>query len=218
MGVKRLSLLAFAFLVLGLFVPASVYAGDLQNQVQGLEQAAEQTQELIDQERLNYLGEEWAGLFLNNKFIQPFHVFFGKINWFFLVMFAKDYSFSLEMLLAFMFWLFTLFSLPGYFFFIGQPSLRSLAALVGTVLLAHLSIFNYLSVVAVKLMFYKPTWYWSLVTFVFIVIVLMFYLYLNRAFGRALKYQKLLNKRKEIENRVTVLEAYRAGLKRADTI
>ena len=80
MGVKRLSLLAFAFLVLGLFVPASVYAGDLQNQVQGLEQAAEQTQELIDQERPNI--SEKSGSLLLNKFIQPFHVFLKLIGFF----------------------------------------------------------------------------------------------------------------------------------------
>lgn len=205
---KLVSLWVAFFVICSVFVGMSVRADDLQNQVAGLEQTAQSTQDIIDQQKFSYLSGQWKELFLKNKFVGSIDAFLHKINLIFVVLFARDYTFSLEMLFAFMFWLFTLLSLPGYFFFIENSSLRYLAAVAGTVILAHVLIFNYLTTIAVKIVFYKSTWYWSVLTFVFIIAIVAGYLYLNRYLSKYLQAAREANKKRGLETDVKRISAY----------
>jgi uncharacterized integral membrane protein len=151
---------------------------------------------------------------MENSAIQRFDSTMHKLNPLYIVLFARDYSLSLEILLVFMMWLFTLLSIPGYLYFMSRESLRWLVGFVGTVIIAHLQIFNYLTTTAVKLIFYKSEWYWSLILFVVCIAMIAGYLYLNRYISGYLRAAREANEKRGLETSVKRIEAFQKGQKR----
>ncbi len=208
----------FCFVVLALILcsllASVVHADDLQNTLDNTGMSASQAQEYIDAQRWNFLSGEWKEFFMKNPFIQRFDSAMHKLNPLYIVLFARDYSLSVEMLLVFMMWLFTLFSFPGYLYFIGKESASWIAGFAGTIVIAHLQIFNYLAAAAIKVIFYRSVWYWSLITFVVCIAMITGYLYLNRYISGYLKAARELNEKRGLETSVKRIEAFQKGQKR----
>jgi hypothetical protein len=101
-----------------------VRADDLQNTLDSAGMSASQAQEYIDSQRWSFLSGEWKNFLMENSAIQRFDSTMHKLNPLYIVLFARDYSLSLEILLVFMMWLFTLLSIPGYLYFMSRESLR----------------------------------------------------------------------------------------------
>lgn len=169
-------------------------------------------QEFAEGERWKYLGEEWQGILLKNKVIARFDSAFTKANVVFVILFARDYALSATLFIAFLIWLFTWLSLSGYFLFIENKGYRNLAALAITIALAHLQIFNFLSEGAFKIIFYKPEWWWSLISFILIVVAIFAYLYINKVFAAAIKKGAEAGKKRALEHRVRKQEEFQRGV------
>lgn len=179
---------------------------------------AQKTQDAIDQGKTQFLGEQWKDFLLRSKVIKAFDTFFTKINILFVILFARSYSFSIELFFALLLWVFVVLSLPGYLFVIENGNYRNVAAFVLTILLAHLQVFNALSRVIVKLYFYRVSALWSLMIFVLTIVILIVFYRINMTVCRAMRIERERNKRKGVEKRVMVLEAYKQGLDRADRL
>jgi hypothetical protein len=214
MRVKVFCVFALTLVLCGIFA-SFVRADDLENTLDEAGLSASQAQEYIDAQRWNFLSGEWKEFLLKNPFIQRFDSTMQKLNPIYIVLFARDYSLSLEMLLVFLLWLFTLLSIPGYLYFIEQEPLKWVAGLAGTVILAHLTIFNFLANVAVKIMFYKPVWYWSLIMFVVCIGLIATYLYLNRYLSGYLRAAREANKKRGLETKIKRIDAYQKSQSQA---
>lgn len=196
------------FVLLFLLVFPMISGQDIGKSVGDLGDTVEQTQEQIDEARIIFLGQEWKELFLKNKVIFGFDKFFTDLNWFFVVIFARDYSFSLEMFFVFLMWLATALSIGSYFVFFKEDWQKLLGAFAGAILIAHIQVFNFLAKAAAKVLFYKSSTLWSVVTFIFIVLAFFVYLYLNKYFGKMIKAAKDKKKRFWLEHRTDVLEEF----------
>lgn len=213
MRVKLVCFLIVALVLVGAF-GNFVRADDLENTLDSAGMSASEAQEYIDSQRWSFLSGEWKEFFLKNPAIQKVDSALQQLNSIFVVLFARDYSLSLEMLIVLMLWVFTLLSIPGYFYFIEQQPLRWLAGLAGTVIIAHLQVFNYLTTVAIKVIFYRTAWYWSLITFVVLIGMIVGYLYLNRYISGYLQAAREANKKRGLETNVKRIEAFQKAQSR----
>lgn len=216
----RVVALAFLIAFISGFVDAADggLAGQGSGITSGIENASERVEyarDYIEQKRWEYIGEQWKGFFLGNSITRGIDSFFRAINVVFVVLFGHSYSLSLMMLLVFMLWLATFLSLPKYFFFIGSNGLRWLAALGATVIIAQLQIFNYISAGLYKLILFRTGTGWALGMFALILVLLAIYFALMKWLGRYIERAQEINKKKGLESRLLVLEAYQKGLKRA---
>ena len=220
---KILSLI-FIFIFLFSFVYAQGNAsanasGNLSGGIgEGIE-SIEDVKDKIDEAKYNFLATQWKEFFLKNKFIAPVNVFFEKINIVFVILFARDWSFGLEMLFVFMIWLFTLFSLASYFRIRFKTGWKVfLLSLGGTMAFAWLRVFNYLAKGAVKIIFYKPSTVWNIVMFILLMVCIFIYLKLNKAYSKKLKDAREKREQNEktanLENKTGELENFKEGLKR----
>jgi len=175
-------------------------------------------QEIVEQRKWEYLGEAWQELLLKNKFIGRANEVFTKMNPLFVVLFARDYSFSFEMLFVFLLWLFTLLSLIQYRFLPRVIEKSSnlpnyLLMITVTTLIAHIQIFNYVSKAMFKFMFYKSSPWWSLITFIFLMVLLVVYLYINRIFGKMFGKSKDDSDKEKTEQKVETQGKFIQGMK-----
>ncbi len=91
----------------------------LQENIQKLESAEEKLQDFegkVDkiqdtEETWDYLREEWAKIFLKNKYIAAADSFFSKISFFFRILFGMDYSFSILLAAVIILWLWIVINL-----------------------------------------------------------------------------------------------------------
>ena len=213
----RLFLLIFLGLIVCAFYVSALDNG-IGQQTQGVQEGVAKTQEQIDEIKVTFLDEQWKELFLKNKVIGAIDAFFHKINLVFVILFARSYSFSLEMFFAFLLWLTVLLFLPGYMYFMDNKWYRLLSALILTIILAQLQIFNSISLLMMKAFLYSTTWYWSLIIFFMLLVALFVLFYINKILGTKLRKTRERNKSKGFEYRVKVLEAYKGGLRRADEL
>ncbi len=207
---KRLSVLLLFALTVGFLV--TVHAADplgVQNGVQQLQD----TQESINEIRYNYLAEGWKDLLLQKPFFANLNDFFTKINPLFAIVFARDWSFSLATLFACLLWIFTFISLTmdfsAWFKNVGYQFLFSL---LGTVLIAHIQIYNALAAGAVKLVFYRQSFAWSIASLFITIMLMVMYLYINKIISKRLKQARELRKKKDNETRLKVLEEFNRNM------
>src|SRR3989344_5157591 len=109
MELKRL-LAVCSFLALVLIASLHFVQAEIPSDVPFAQQT-EQAQNFIEERKWEFIGQQWQELLLQNKFIKPVDALFHKINFAFVFLFARDYTFGLEMFFAFLWWMFTYFSL-----------------------------------------------------------------------------------------------------------
>ena len=179
-------------------------SGDIGEQIQ-------HGKDFVEEQKYNFLATQWKDFFLRNKFIAPVNVFFEKINIVFVILFARDWSFSLEMLFVFMLWLFTLLSLGSYAraFLIKVGWQRFLFSLGGTIILAQARIFNYISKGAIKVIFYKSSTGWNIVMFILLMFAIYVYFAINKMVSKSIKAKKEQQKKALMEKRTESLEKFK---------
>ncbi len=216
---------AIALIFLFVFLLSFISAQDLAGRIDETRDNLENTREVVDEAKYNFLSDQWKEVFLQNKFVAAMDQRLQDINILFVVFFGRNYSLSLEMFLVLLMWLFTFLSLPAYFS--AAPSylvlskkegLMWLAALAGATLIAHLQLYNFLAGAAIKLMFYRSGGLWSFMTFIVIIVMIMIYFYFAKYIGLKIKATQKRNRDNGFEDRVLVLEAYKKGMSRADKI
>lgn len=200
MNKRKIFLLFFVFLLL-ISLVSSQNSGDLQENL-------EETREQIDEIKYNFLGEKWKEIFLKNSFVSNLDNFFNNVNFLFIALFARDWSLSFDMFFVFLMWLFTLLSLQNYLvwfkwlFFLKENWQVNLGALAFTIMLAHIQLFNSLSVVARKIILYRSSMVWAVASTIIIIMAAFFYLLINRYFGNKIKKIKEEQEKSELKTQV----------------
>lgn len=204
------------FACLFIFGTFSIHALDssgIEGQAQGVQEGVAKTQEQIDEIKTTFLGEQWRELFLRNRVISSVDSFFHKINVVFVILFARSYSFSLEMFFAFLIWLFTFLWMPKMAgVFVNGKGIKYLIGLLATIVVAQLQVFNELSKVMVKIMFYRTSTAWSVAMFIFLVVALFAYLVVSNIIAKAMKKAKEEREKRKQEHEIKILKERDKGI------
>lgn len=197
------------------FVSSQGDLGGLKGDAENLSENVEGLRDFVEGEKYNYLGEQWKEILLKNKYIARANGNFEKINFLFVILFARDWSFSLEMLFVFMLWLFTYLSINSYsvwfntLFMMREGWQRALASLAATLILAHIQVFNTISRAAVKVMFYRKDAWWNFVAFIVLIVALAAYLFINKYWARKIKKAKEKQEKADLKSDVKANTAFR---------
>ena len=215
---RLLCLVLFVFLLLISF--ASAQLAGVENQIQGavdnLENNITKIKEFGEKDKWDFIGSQWKEFLLKNKAIAGVNTFFTKINIVFVVLFGMDWGLSMQILFAFLLWIFTLFSLIKYIL-VDNKWLRLFYSFIGVLGLAQLHFFFYLSELAVMLVFLKTSSIWR-ITFIITPLVLIFLWYKLNCFVSHVFEKRRENKRKERTNTnekkiEKVVEGIESGMK-----
>lgn len=207
-------LVSFVFLPLISYgASAQVDAGGLKDTAENISGQVEKTREIIEGEKLDYLGERWKELLLQSSTVSRFDKLLTAMNPLFVILMAREYSFSLGMLFAFMFWLFTFLLIYEYTIFLEKDSYRWIVTIAGTIILAHLQIYNYFTAGLMKILLYQSGLGWKIASSIFIILIFFVYYFINKYFANLIKKSKEVNKQKGMENRVKRIEEYQEGFR-----
>lgn len=180
--------------------------------VRGVNQLRNYSEGFAEEGKWEYLSIAWKEVLLRNAVISKIDSALTKINPLFVVLFARDYALSGTLFLAFLLWLSTAMAIDGYFIaFIENRNYKTIAAFAGTIALAHLQIFNYLSVGLFKVIFYKSGWAWSLISTILVFAAIYVYFYLNRMFAARIKKGQEEARRNRLEGKTKQVEAWQKG-------
>lgn len=172
--------------------------------------------ENISAARTSYLGEAWKEVLFKNPAVMRLNSLFMSIDTLILVLFARHYSFSLEMLFAFILWLFTLLSVRKYLLF-SNPWYNFLTSLGIVIILAHLQIFNYVAAALVKLVFYRTSTGWTIAGLLIVGLLFLIYFYLNSIIARTIKKAREKEERSDLKSKVGAQEEFMEGIKKGSS-
>lgn len=110
------------FLLVGVFSSNSVLVSastdSLESTTEGIQGKAEDAQENLEKaekvaddlgkKKWNYLGDEWKKIFLSNKYVSGLDSFLNHISILFFILFARNYSLSIGLLVLIVIWIFFL--------------------------------------------------------------------------------------------------------------
>ena len=177
--------------------------------------ATSKLQEFTQENRTNFLGQQWKELLLKNGFIAGADKFFRQVNFLFVILFSRNYDLSLELFIAFLIWFFTFLSLTRYTFVLFKQGWEKwLVSFGGVLILAHIQLFNSLSSIIVKIIFYKKEWYWELIILLVIIVAIVFYYLVNKYVAALLKKSKEEKEKRELEFRVEKSEVRAKSIKK----
>jgi hypothetical protein len=197
MNKKEWVILLSLFFVIVFFVgaKAEIPGAEEGYQNDSIVQGVEGLQETVEGRKWEYIGEQWKELLLKNKNIAAIDAMLKKFNIVFVVLFGRDYELSLILLFTIMFWIFffAMFSkiITGFSTF--SSGVSFIIAFILTIILAQFKAYYALSLLVVKVLFFKQgIWPW-IAFLVFFVAYLIFLIYLERIvwkIGRAFKKSK----------------------------
>ncbi|MEK6847320.1 MAG: hypothetical protein AABY16_04080 [Nanoarchaeota archaeon] len=207
----------FVFVILLFFFSfAAAQLGGIEDRIDdtrdNLEGNVDTVREFTERDKWTFIGSQWKEFLLKNKLIAGVDAAFTKANIVFVVLFAKPWELSIEMLFVFMLWLFTVLSLYLYFFYFKTKWIRWVGSVLGAIALAQTRLFNYVSAGMYKLVLYKPSAGWRLLIIAVEVIALIAYLKINKVISKQL--EKARKKREEHDKELEIkgIKAYQEGL------
>ena len=110
---NKLTICLLFSLILLVFV-VSAQLGNVENQIEGavdsIENNITKIKEFTEVSKWDFIGSQWKEFLLKDKTIAGIDAFFTKINIVFVVLFARDWSISLEMLFVFLLYALFLFT------------------------------------------------------------------------------------------------------------
>jgi len=160
---------------------------------------------------LGRTGEEWKVLLLENAFVKGMDSFFQEINIAFLVLFATDYSFSLELLFTVILWGYCLFFLYRAFsdFSLFSKGVSFVIALGLVMVMTHMKIIGFVVKSLMWLLFGEKEWWVSLIIGVIILFLLITLFMFLKKFGK--KFKEDRQKRKDELNSMKLEAGAKVG-------
>lgn len=176
-------------------------------------QNVDKLQEIAEQKKWEFLADKWKETLLKNKAIAAMDRAFTNSNFLFVVLFARNYEFSLEMFFTVLIWFALALSALSYWqYFFQNKTYSYLAAYASAIALAWLQIINGIIVGVNYALSLRTEWWWpSLSTLVFITLLIVFWQF-NRRIAAQMKKKKKDAKQQNLEHRVEVQEAFRKGI------
>jgi len=202
---KNIAFLFFGILLLSL-VSSQASLGETEKSLKEATKSAEESVEKIrgftEADKWNFIGLQWKEFLLKNKLIAGMDAFFTKINIVFVILFGMDWRFSMQILFAFLFWCFTLFSVNKYIFSVTNNNISLIYSFVPVILLAQINLFEYVGKWSVALVFYKDSILWKTLLFLFIIAIFVVFGLLNSSISKLLKKKK--EKKEKGEEKETI--------------
>ncbi len=179
---KIILLFVFCILLASLFFINNAYAQvDSGIDTSGFEEeagkilnATKTLKNLTEENRWEYIGEQWKALLLKNKGFAVVDKTFRNLNFLFFFLFGENYDLSLTLLFAILLWIFffAMFGKITSSFSTFSEPVSYVVAFCMAVILAHLKFYHLISLILFKIIFFKSG-IWS-----FIFLVIFFALYL----------------------------------------
>lgn len=179
--------------------------------------------EFTERDKWNFIGEQWKEFLLKNKVIAGVDAAFTKVSIVFVVLFAKPWELSIEMLFVFMLWLFTVLSLQTFmlwlfvrftflFFFFEKKWIRVVGSILLTIAIAQTKIFNTLSAAIYKITFFKYGYWWKFFAFIACIVLIVIYFKLSKFLDKRIEAARKKIEEHEKELEVKGIKAYLEGL------
>jgi hypothetical protein len=206
---KGVFLWVFLFVVLiGFVAPILAQNISLDNTIDQIQNNPDKINDI----NYNYLADEWKAYLLKNPFMAEADTFFTQINWLFVILFARSWSLSLEMGIVFLVWMFTLFSALSYMRVRTTGWGELGLSLAITILIAYIQVYNVIARLSIKLIFYKTSWVWSLLSSLILFVVLYLYLYFNKMYAKSMLKAREDSKKKDLKAEVEANTEFRKQL------
>ncbi len=211
---KFFVLLFVVSFVLLVFVSAQL--GNLENQIENasenLQDKLDKAKEIAQRDKGDFIGSQWKEFLLKNKLISEVNSFFINIDAVFVVLFSLHWAISVEMLFVFMLWLFTGLSMYGYLSIFKNNLLRWMASFLVAIMLAHVKFYYLVSRAMFKLIFFKQSKWWNLITFVVCILLFILYFKINKLVSEKFKKSRENSEKHETEFKLKKLEAFNKGI------
>lgn len=204
---KKVGILLLALLILNLFSGTLVKAQDampseLVTGVEKIQNISEQGKDtygkLTDEEKRNYLFDEWKKIFMENKAFSIINSILTQFSFIFRIFLGEPYSISGILVIMVVLWFLLFFKiseiLTDYSSF--SPEVSLVMGLGITVIMAQLHMIRLLAELLVLLVFYKEGFLFRSIAFIVIVIVLAASYRLTSGWGE--EYKKKIEKEKEM--------------------
>lgn len=160
----------------------------------------------VEQNKWDYIGEQWQKLLLENYDIARVDSFLHKLDFVFSIFLGRAYSLSIAFFFALVLWIITLVALMRYtHLFVNPWWQRTGIALIGVIILAQINLFNVVALGLVKVIFYKVSFVWSLVTMLACLVLLFIYSYINKLLAYKFEKAREAQKKHELEHKVDVI-------------
>lgn len=187
----------FRVILFCLVLLVSAVSGQLDQTQKDIEKSGEEVQKAVEKARgfteADYwenIGLQWKEFLLRNKFVSSVNVFFTKINIVFLILFGMNWSLSFNMFFAFLFWVFTLYSIIKYMSSVDKKAIGILYSFIIVILLAQINLFEYIGKWSVALVFYKSSLLWKVLFFLAVIGFFVGFWGLNRSIAKWIKKKR----------------------------
>jgi len=162
-------------------------------------------------EKWEYLAREWKNILLGNSVVKAIDSFLQKINIVFVVLFAKDYSMSLALLLIIFFWVFLLFKFNRILrdFTAFPKSIAIVISLCLVIILAQFKLLEKLASFVILIVFGEKPWWLSLLIGLLILMGVVFAGVFISKFGAQIAENR--RKRKEQIERIKLESGANVG-------
>ncbi len=219
---KRVGLVLLVFLILGGFVSAQAppdlpLDDEVFNNTEAFRERADRLGEFTEEERWNYLGEEWKENFLKNDAVSKFDEGMRKINFLLFFLFGQDYDFSMIWLLAVLLWavFFSTFFDSIVVFSPFSKLTAFMSSFILTIIAGHLGVFRVISDKLFAFVFYRHgIWGWIILG-VSLLIVVFYLIFSYKLFKRIKLHFKLKEREKKFQQMEKTAER---GMQLFDTI
>ena len=189
---KKIGVLFLFLILFGNFIFAS-NLDSVQEKVENAEEKFETAKEFTEEDKWNYLGEQWKEIFLKNKFFSKIDDFCKEINPVFVIFLGENYEFSLTLFFVFIFWVFILlvvfFLIKDYTGIIEKKWICFLIGIIVSSLIAQSGAYRQIAEILFKFLFFKGGFFDYI--FIFIFLVILFVVFdLFRGFGKKVKAER----------------------------
>lgn len=173
-----------------------------------------------EENRWEYIGEQWKGLLLKNKGIATIDKAFRNLNFLFFFLFGENYDLSLTLLFAILLWIFffAMFGKITSSFSTFSEPVSYIVAFCMAVILAHLKFYHLISLILFKIIFFKGgIWGWIFLVLFFALyfVVLIFIERIIWRIGRMTRKTKEEQEKWDEKFRFKVFEKKMEGLEKA---
>jgi len=198
---KRVYVLLVLLLLASSFVLAqdngsdNVSVGEDGIGIEDIPEKVEETRDFIEGEKWEYLGEKWKEILLRNQYTAAVHGALQKLNFLFVFFFGEPYDLSLTLLFIILLWFFffAIFGKVLSSFSTFGKGISYIISFVMVIILAHVGVFEGISLLLFKLIFFKEGiwgWFWFVVFVISYFVILKYFERLVWKIGRSFKHSK----------------------------
>ncbi len=198
-------ILSLLFIVFSFSLISCAVQDSLEENIEKVEKVSETIEKAQDvkywEEKWDYLGNEWKGIFLKNPGVAFLDRTLTKISIVFDIIFGVPYSFSLVFLAVVFLWIYFYFHISYLLFSTGffENGLSYLGGLAICVIFAQFRFFEVIVLVVGRLVF-SPEYAWTRILFLFVVFgMLGLFSYLNKKLSAYIRLNRKKDREKSAE-------------------